>query len=72
MREAITAASVAYMVSVLAVQGYLAQKKMPIPLGPSHGPRLSPTVGSYGGAFSYVSEVPLYMTGVLAVMQTPS
>ena len=28
------------------IQGYLAYKKLPIPLGPPKGPRNSPTVGS--------------------------
>ena len=37
---------------VREVQGYLAHKKQPPPLGPPQGPRHSPTVGSQGGAVS--------------------
>ena len=33
-------------------QRYLAEKKQPPPLGSPKGPRLNPTVGSYGGAVS--------------------
>ena len=42
-----------------AVQRYLAHEKRPPPLGPPKGPRMRPTVGSYGGWF-LMSEVPLY------------
>jgi len=35
------------------VQGYLAHKKTPTPLGPPQDPRHRPTVGSQGGALSY-------------------
>jgi len=38
------------------IQGNLAGP----PLGPPYDPRHRPTEGSYGGAFSYISEVPLY------------
>ena len=40
--------------STVHVQGHLAHKKTPIPLGPPWDPRNRPTVGSQGGAFSYV------------------
>ena len=42
-----------------AVQGYLARKKTPIPLGPPQDPRLGPTVGSYCLAVSYKRGTPL-------------
>jgi hypothetical protein len=42
----------------LALQGYLAHKKHPPPLGPPQGPRRSPTVGSCGGAVSYEQGIP--------------
>ena len=32
--------------TIRTVQGYLAHKKQPPPLGPPQGPRYSPTVGS--------------------------
>ena len=35
------------------IQGYLAHKKPPPPLGPSQKPRHCPTVGSYGVVVSY-------------------
>ena len=38
--------------SLKNVQGYLAHKKTPTPLGPPQDPRHRPTVGSYGGVFS--------------------
>jgi len=41
------------------LQGYLAHKKTPNPLGPPEGPRHSPTVGSYGGAVSYERGTPV-------------
>ena len=41
------------------IQGYLAHKKPPTPLGPPKGPTHSPTVGSQGGRF-LMGEVPLY------------
>ena len=41
------------------IQRYLAPKKPPTPLGPPKDRRRRPTVGSWGGAFSY-GEVPLY------------
>ena len=34
------------------LQGYLAHKKTPTPLGPPQDPCHRPTVGSHGGAFS--------------------
>ena len=40
-----------------AVQGYLAHKKHPPPLGPPQGP--IPTVGSWGGAVSYDQNTPV-------------
>jgi len=45
--------------SKVVVQGYLAHKKTPPPLGPPKGPRHSPTVGSYGEAFSYERGTPV-------------
>ena len=41
------------------LQGYLAHKKPPPPLGPPQGPRHSPTVGSYGEAVSYGRGTPV-------------
>ena len=41
------------------LQGYIAHKKPPPPLGPPTEIRHGPTVGSFGVAVS--SEVPLYM-----------
>ena len=38
---------------VTTLQGYLAHKKQPPPLGPPHDPRYSPTVGSWVGGVSY-------------------
>ena len=35
------------------LQGYLALKKTPTPLGTPQDPKQRPTVGYYGGAFSY-------------------
>ena len=40
------------------LQGYLAHKKTPTPLGHPYGPRHSPTVGSKGGAVSYERGTP--------------
>ena len=40
------------------LQGYLAQKRQPPPLGPPQGTRHSRAVGSYGGAFSYERSTP--------------
>ena len=40
------------------LQGYLAHKNTPTPLGPPQNPTHIPTVGSYGGLF-LISEVPL-------------
>ena len=41
------------------VQGYLAHKKPPFPLGPPYEPRHGPTVGSYGVAVSYERGTPV-------------
>ena len=41
------------------LQGYLAHKKQPHPLGPPYDPRYSPTVGSQVWEEVLVSEVPL-------------
>ena len=41
------------------VQGYLAHKKTPSPLGPSYYPKHRPTVGSLGDAFSIERESPV-------------
>ena len=41
------------------LQGYLANKKTPTPLGPPLDPRHRPTVGSLGGAVSYDRGTPL-------------
>ena len=41
------------------VQGYLAHKKQPPPLGKLLGPRLSPTVGSSEGVVSYERGAPV-------------
>ena len=35
------------------IQGYLAHKKTPTPLGHPQDPRHTPAVGSWGGAFSH-------------------
>ena len=41
------------------VQGYLAHKKTPPPLGPPYNPRHGYTVGSYGVAVSYERGTPV-------------
>ena len=41
------------MAECQTIQGYLAHKKTPTPLGPPQDPMHSPTVGSCGGAVSY-------------------
>ena len=46
------------------LQGYLAHKKTPSPLGPPQGPRHSPTVGSQGGAVSCERSTPPLHTPV--------
>ena len=46
------------------LQGYLAYKKTPTPLGPPQDPRHRPTAGSLGGAFSYERGTPVSPTGV--------
>ena len=42
-----------------SLQGYLAHKKAPTPLGPPWDPRPSPTAGSWGGAVSYERGTPV-------------
>ena len=42
-----------------SLQGYLAHKKMPTPLGPPYDPRHRPTVGSLGWRFSYERGTPV-------------
>ena len=44
---------------VQGLQGYLADKKPPPPLGPPQEPRHGPTVGSYGVAVSYKRGTPV-------------
>ena len=46
--------------SPAAIQGYLAHKKPPPPLGPPQGPRQRPSVGSYGVAFSDERVTPVH------------
>ena len=41
------------------VQGYLAHKKQPPPVGPPYSPGHNPTVGSLGGAVSYERGAPV-------------
>ena len=41
------------------VQGYLAHKKKPTPLGPSYDPRHGPAARSQGGVFSYERGTPV-------------
>ena len=43
------------------LQGYLAHKKLPTPLGLPQGPRHGPTVGSYGVAVSYKRGTPVHI-----------
>ena len=43
----------------VALQGYLARKKTPKPLGPPQHPRHRATVGSQGGALSYERGTPV-------------
>ena len=50
-----------YVYLYIYIQGYLAHKKQPTPLGPPLEPRRGPTVGSYGGAVSYEHGTPVYM-----------
>ena len=42
-----------------ALQGYLAHKKQPPPLGPPYDPRHSPTVGSVGEAVYFERSTPV-------------
>jgi len=52
------------LLSVIEVQGCLAQKEQYLPLWPPQGPRHSPAVGYWGARFR-MSEVPMYpCTGV--------
>ena len=51
--------SLKWPVGSYALQGYLAHKKQPPPLGPPQEPRHGPTVGSYGGAGSYERGAPV-------------
>ena len=44
----------------LRIQGYLAHKKTPTPLGPPYDPRHGPTVGSYGVAVSCERGTPVH------------
>ena len=41
------------------MQGYLAHRKQPPPLGPPWDPRCSPTVGSWEGCVSYERGTPV-------------
>ena len=50
------------------VQGHLAHKKQPTPLGLPPGPRHRPTVGSYGGAVSYRRGTPVTSNDVWQVL----
>jgi hypothetical protein len=43
----------------LPVQGFLAHKKTPMPLGPPYDPKHGPTAGSSGGAFSCKGGTPV-------------
>jgi len=55
-----------------AVQGYLAHKKQPPPLGPPYVPRHSPSVGSQGGAVSYERGTPVSPAPERTVFRTNS
>ena len=48
--------------TVCGLQGYLAHKKQPPPLGPPQDPRYGPTVGSQGGPVSHVRGTPVART----------
>jgi hypothetical protein len=52
------------------IQGYLAEKKTPRPLGPPQEPRHGPTEGSYGVAVSHKRGTPVLHHGrdVIAAM----
>ena len=43
----------------VSLQGYLARKKTPTLLGPPQHPRHRPTVGFWGGAFSFKRGIPV-------------
>ena len=45
--------------TLAAVQGYLAHKELPCPLGLPQGPRHSPTVGAWVAAVSYERSTPV-------------
>jgi hypothetical protein len=49
-----------YLLEVrVCIQGYLAKKKQPPPLGPPQDPGYSPTEGSQGGGISYERGTPI-------------
>ena len=48
----------AYRAFARSIQGYLTYKKVHPPPGSPKGPRLRPTLGSYGGGL-FMTEVPL-------------
>ena len=50
----------------LTVQGYLAHKNTPTPVGPPEGPRHMTSVGSYGAAVSYERGTPVERMRLLA------
>ena len=53
------------------VQGYLAHKKPPPPLGPPKQPRHGPTVGSYGVGVSYERGTPVGVKTLQGGSRTP-
>jgi len=54
---------------MISVQGYLAHKKPPLPLGPPYGPRRGPTVGCKGGAVAYERGNPVVRVPTLEATQ---
>ena len=56
---ALTALCVPKLSDTGNIQGYLAHKKQPAPLGPPQFPRYSPTVGSWEGGGSYKQGTPV-------------
>ena len=46
--------------AVERIQGHLAHKTTPTPLGPPYDPGHGPTVGSYGAAVSYERGTPVW------------
>ena len=48
--------------TIRTLQGYLAHKKQPNPLGPPSGPSHRPTVGSQGGAVCHERSSPVRMS----------